>query len=470
MANVIFRTRSQPAYLSTSAAGWQRRLYEHPPFRDVIETPSFDAILKTPNHWSVTGDHRAEIAGAIESIALHYGLGAALRVLQAQQLNAHHILTEITVDGHLIRLADGPSAHLPPGQRGEHIIFVPLRQFRGDVDRLASLNIMKPRRLWHPGRVVSHEADGTSCCYCSAPETNPIEVIGRINGAEYGLDRDYRFGFTPSPFGNPVSSVHCLIWDAACHPLSMSGSPSSISDLAALTREINAPVRSSSGGQPQGDRWPALSGLWNSWAGNTCFHHHVQFWAPEFSSPITNPALELRESIWVLGACSIRRLKWPLPVYKIDAPSAVEAGRTGNAMLAAWQQLSDDEVPYKDFPATWQARSSDLVAAHTVNIYVPGERGGKTIYFVPRDRRRVHFTPGEGDRLSGGRRPQPKRNAGVLEVTGTLLVDDFDLFREMQEAGWSSEDVSGQFEVMGARLAPDPVSVKRFEDRLSELH
>ena len=93
----------QPAYLSSPmAASWHQYIYDH--FPDVISTPSYDAIQKEIDRWVILGDHRGELATAIESLVPRYGLGVASAVLHAQQLTSRQIPTELEVGGQTVRL------------------------------------------------------------------------------------------------------------------------------------------------------------------------------------------------------------------------------------------------------------------------------------------------------------------------------------------------------------------------------
>ena len=243
----------------------------------------------------------------------------------------------------------------------------------------------------------------------------------------------YRLGHTYGPFGNPLLSVHSVVWDNAPHPLSMSGASTTVSDLAMLTRHMNESLAAFFANLPVAEARPRLTGVWNGWAGNTFWHNHFQFFVPEYEPPITKPELELPEPLWKRDGACLRKLAWPAPIYKITAPSATAAGRLGDAVLAAWRQLCGAErVCYKDFPPEHQLQERDMVMPHTANIYAPGSQAGRTVYIVPRDRRRVHYTPAPDALLPGGHRAQPKRNAGVLEATGTLLVDDCNAFEAMR--------------------------------------
>src|ERR1019366_12713 len=200
---------------------YQRQIYSR--FSRIITKPSFDYISKTPNHWLIAGDRRREIAGDILLIIERYGIGIGMLVLHAQQILARHILIRIQVGGGIQNLAT-PTDSLA-GANHERVLSIPIRQFRTDFDRLAKLNIAKPRTLWTADRIVTHERDRHPCFYCSCPEINPAEVVVDLDGSRHGLSRHYSLGFTFAPFGNPLAVVHFLAWDRARRPLNMNRVP-----------------------------------------------------------------------------------------------------------------------------------------------------------------------------------------------------------------------------------------------------
>ena len=259
----------------------------------INDLPAFEYISKTPRTWLIAGDHRAEVAARVEMIIERHGLGVGMLVLHAQQMHARHILLELEIDGQVHDLAQ-PTARLR-GRRGENILYVPIRKYRGDRKRLAELNITKPPELWNKAALVTHEQVSNACNYCSAAEINPCEVVVRIEGARFGLSRNYELGFTYAPFGNPLSSVHFLAWHYAAggpgsHPLNMNRTSVTFSDLVAMTRRINTSIAEFFAGTGVTDL-PVIDGVSNGWAGNTIYHQHFQFFRPEYPCPITDEAL-----------------------------------------------------------------------------------------------------------------------------------------------------------------------------------
>ena len=473
-----------PRYLQLPGlAEYQREIYRR--FADVISIPAFEYISKTPRSWLIAGDHRGEVAARVEMIIERYGLGVGMLVLHAQQMHSRHILLELAIDGQVRDLAQ-PTARLG-GKRGENILYVPIRQYRGDRKRLAELNITKPPELWNKAALVTHEQVSNACNYCSAAEINPCEVVVRIEGARFGLSRNYQLGFTYAPFGNPLSSVHFLAWHYAAggpgaRPLNMNRTPITFSDLVEMTRRINTSIAEFFAGTGVHDL-PVIDGVSNGWAGNTIYHQHFQFFRPEYPCPITGEAglqagAPARRGPKKAGSrvmlesedIRISRLPWETPVYRISADDAINIGLVGNDMAGVWRLLGGAAtIPYRSFPEDYVPEEGELVPVHTQNLYVPGREQGRVAYILLRDKRRVDFRPGPDDYVNqpAGRRAQPKTNIAVLEATGTVIVDDHASFEEMR--GWSQDDITAQIAKMTAAIHPDEKQVRRFEASIRGL-
>jgi hypothetical protein len=290
-----------------------------------------------------------------------------------------------------------------------------------------------------------------------------------LEGSRHGLSRNYTLGFTFAPFGNPLSVVHFLAWDRARQPLNMSRVPMTVPDLVKLTREINLSIRTFFAETGIRD-FPVIDGISNGWAGNTIYHQHFQFFAPEHPGPITRalpiggPAIVSRDDVLV------ERLSWSAPVYRIRAAEALNTGLVGNDLAGIWRLLGGSrKVPYKSIRDGYVPVEGEKVHAHTQNLYVPGHDLGATALLVPRDRERVDFRPGPDDFVNreAGFLAQSKTNIGVLEATGTLLVDDRAQFEAMQH--WQPEDISEQIRLMLASIMPNAQKVIEFEASVHEL-
>lgn len=146
---------SQPAFDYLRLPGlkrYQRRLYAR--YSDIITKPSFGYISKAADNWLIVGDRRREIAADILLLIERHGLGIGMLVLHAQQIRTRHILTRIQVGGSVQNLAT-PTECLH-GAHSERVLSIPIRRFRADFERLAALNIAKPRARWDDTRIVTH--------------------------------------------------------------------------------------------------------------------------------------------------------------------------------------------------------------------------------------------------------------------------------------------------------------------------
>ena len=444
---------------------YQRHVYDR--FGDVISTPSFDHIDKTPTGWLIVGDHRAELAAKVASIVERYGVGVGMMVLHAQQLCARHIPFEIPLDGESQDPAQ-PTRRLH-GTRGESVLYVPVRKYRNDIDKLAELNIVKPQQLWDESRIISHERDHRPCFYCSSSEMNPSEVVVALDGAGRGLSRSYQLGFTFAPFGDPRSVMHFLAWDSSENPLNMNLTPWTVSDLVQLTAQVNLSISTFFAGTGVED-FPVIDGLSNGWAGNSIYHQHFQFFQPEFAPPIGATNLPQGKPLVKRDDVEVHRLSWETAVYKVVADDPINVGFVGKEITGAWLLLCGaKKVGYKGFPDGHVVREDEKVPVHTQNLYVPGADVGRTAYILPRDRRRIDFEPGRAEYVNkpAGRKAQRKRNIGVLEATGTALFDEAASFDEM--ATWGPADITAQVDKMARAVQPERDAVNRLERSIREL-
>jgi hypothetical protein len=243
----------------------------------------------------------------------------------------------------------------------------------------------------------------------------------------------------------------------------MNRTPVTVSDLVKFTREINLSIRDFFAETGVRD-YPVVDGISNGWAGNTIYHQHFQFFQPEYPSPIMRSRRANGISLVQRDDMAVQRLHWPAPAYRIRAAEALNTGLVGNDIAGIWRLLGGSRtVPYKLFRDGYVPTEAEKVPAHTQNLYVPGQLLGTTAYLVLRDRERVDFKPAPDDFVnsSKGRKAQPKENIGVLESTGTLIVDDAGLFAEMKR--WTPADISIQITKMIASVKPDAAKVTDFE-------
>lgn len=460
------QNRAKPEYLGLDGiSGWHRYIYER--FGDIISIPSFDFMSKTDDSWLMVGDHRSEIAARILLVVERYGIGVGMMVLQAQQLHSRHIPLEISEGGSTYNLAV-PTERLH-GTRGESLLFVPVRRFRSDFAKLADLDIVKPSALWDSSSIVSHEHDRAPCFYCSAHEINPSEVVVDVAGSRLGLSRDYSFGFTFAPFGNPVHVMHFLAWDCSDNPFNMNRTPMTVSDLVELTRQVNISIRDFLA--PAGiDEIPVVDGVSNGWAGNSIYHQHFQFFQPEYRCPISQCTLESRHPLLERDDVRIGRLAWQTPVYKIVADDSVNVGLVGNDLAGVWRLIGGGaKVPHKELHDGYELAEHEKIPVHTQNLYVPGHNLGREAYVLLRDKRSVNYKPKGHEYLDRQKahEAQPKDNIGVLEATGTMIVDDFVVFKEM--SAWDPNQVTVQIDKICAAIRPEKKQVDRFERNLRDL-
>lgn len=439
-------------------AHYQRYLLER--FGEVIAKPSFHYVSKTPGSWLIVGDRRREIAADIALIIERHGLGVGMLVLHLQQILTGHI--PLAFPGGPGQ-ATGAATEFVRGLYGEVVLSIPIRRHRADYAVLSAHDIVTPAAALDPGGIVSHERDGQPCFYCSAPQMYPREVLVDIDGHRHGLSRDYTLGFTYAPFGHPLKAVHFLAWDRAAHPLNMSRVPMTVSDLVELTAEVNRSIRTFFAAADVHDA-PTIDGVSNAWAGNSIYHSHVQLFAPEHPSAILSTKPYRTEALVERDDVTIKRMIWPLPVYRVAAATARAAGVVGNDLTGLWRMAGGSRrVPYKTFKPGHRVAARDLVPVHTQNILVPGHGGGRSVFIVLRDRRLVDYVPEPGTRINPhrGLAAIEKRNLGVLEATGSLILDDADTFRSLR--AWSRRDISLQIGFMLAAIAPDAAKVRKFE-------
>ena len=444
--------------------------YIYGKFDDVIKIPSFDYISKTTDDgWLIIGDHRREIAAKISLIIEQYGLGIGMMVLHGQQMNSGHIPLSIKVNTGSIDLTQ-PTIKLH-GTAGEHVLYVPIRKFRGDTQKLAELNISKPEPIWNPERIIKHKGDYSACCfYCSAGEISPSEVVVNINGVRFGLSRNYSLGFTFAPFGNPISVMHFLAWDYSDQPLNMNRTPVTVSDLVKMVSQINASITNFFAGTNITEL-PVIDGISNGWAGNSIYHQHFQFFCPEYVTPIQNENLiETSHPMLEREDVKIFKLSWPIPIYKIVAEDPINVGLVGNDLAGIWRlQGKAEEVrnirSFDPFPSEEGVK----ILPYTQNLYIPGKTLGKTAYLLLRQRTKTNYDPSASEFINREKKIKPikKINIGVLEATGSMIVDDEAAFKQMEK--WGSEDISNQIKKMLNAIRVETKEIKKFEQNVAGL-
>jgi len=454
------REKGKPKYLdSPIAKRYQRYIGER--FADVINIPSFEYVSKTDKGWLLVGDNRNEIAAKISVIIERYGIGVGMLVLHAQQMNTGYIPLSLKIGDEAIDLTHPTSSVY--GARKERVLNVPIRKYRSDDDRLAEFNIAKPKVMYDQSQIVRHKGDRWDCKYCSAKEMFPGEVIVTIQGSRFGLSRNYSFGFTFAPFGNPLTVVHFLAWDQSEKPLNMNRTPVTVSDLVIFTRLINLSIAAFFGGTGIDD-FPIIDGISNGWAGNSIYHQHFQFFELEFELPIRSETLVNRQPILKREDVEIHRLSWELPIYRIKAEESINVGLIGNDLAGAWRLKSDVKIlhPHETAYDGFEVLEKTEMRFHTQNLYVPGAKAGRVAYILLRDRSLIDFTAKDAfvDKAQT-KKAQPKKNIGVLEASGMMVNDDPISFAEM--SGWEPNEISRQIDLMTEAVCPDRAKTEQFE-------
>jgi hypothetical protein len=454
-----------PAYLKhPMALAYQLYIFEQ--FREVITTPSIEEIVKTDDGWELRNDRRREIAARIELIIERHGLGVGMLVLHAQQMFTKHVLLELETPEGTIDLASETIAAY--GDNDERIVFIPVRVFRTDANALAHYGIAKPTRLHDKKKIISHEGDKNPCFYCSAGEMNPNEVVVTLPKENLGLCRNYCFGFTFAPFGNPLRVCHFLAWDSATDPLNMSRFPFTFSDLVKLTVGINKSIAQFFSGTGIDD-YPVIDGVSNGWAGNSIYHQHFQFFEREFTLPI-EPVGHLDPNPLILhDGISVHEVRWPTPILQIATDSMESLCNTGNEISLLWRHVGGDLTElFKTFPDGYTPTSNDFIPRHTQNLYIPGAFRGELAYYIPRDKRNVNYerTQIETDGMYLDERQSipafPKNNIGIMEETGQLIVDDRKVFD--QAIGWEPKIVGRQVRRIISATRPDDDHIATFKE------
>lgn len=309
-----------------------------------------------------------------------------------------------------------------------------------------------------------------ACNYCSIQVLNPNEVTvhSAYVHASAGPRKDvlatvrnYQFGFTFAPFGDPREVCHFLAWDFPhINDLVMNMDPQtySFSDLIKLVRVINRDIDDFCEKNEVPSSTP-ISGVCNHWAGNTLYHQHYQFFRMP-GLPLTNarmktPILASYKQVDVL------RFDWLAPSYLI-APrtSADSPGR----------RADDEDVMFvaDRVAKEWDTLSKGVdkrygngieIANHTQNIFVSVDGDILKAIFIPRHREKLD--------TSDTRNAMQKGNVGALEMMGYFIIDDEEDFRRLGKM--AEEDPAG-LKALGdswlTEIAPAPKVIEEFEERL----
>ena len=292
----------------------------------------------------------------------------------------------------------------------------------------------------------------TACNYCSVQTLNPREAtihsanIRTSGGPQEDVlstVRNYQFGFTYAPFGDPTKVCHFLAWDfphISDRVMNMDPQSYSFSDLVKLVRVINRDIArfcKNTGTK----HFDPISGVCNHWAGNTIYHQHFQFFR---ISRIPLLACETEEvPLASYKNVCVAKYVWPAPAYRVssDLPHEDEDVRLAAGTVAnLWEMLNDG---FDD-----GFGNGIRVKKHTQNICVTVQEDALKAIFIPRHREKLGTT---------GLR---KGNAGVLEMMGYFIIDDKKAFNKVAVR---SRDWAGLGDSWLKQVAPDPLKIQEFE-------
>lgn len=360
-----------------------------------------------------------------------------------RHLELQSILIRADVNNRQIQFKNTASKRLI--ERSRRPVYVKI-----DSDHLREDAIILPQR-YEPLRSIIWDTIQykSSCNYCSVKVLNPreatihstpVHAVSEPQGQVRATVRNYRFGFTYAPLGDPRTACHFLAWDFPhINDLVMNMDPQSysFSDLIKLVSVINSDIREFCVRYDIDGEVAPVSGVCNHWAGNTIYHQHYQF----FRLP-NIPVLNARpkRTLASLGSVTVTRLDWPMPVYEIQ--TCPDGGSDDeNLMFVAdmvarhWEDLNADRTHHDHDEYDRRYGNGILIKNHTQNIFVTQQEGRTRALFVPRLRLdgklrasaflEVPSPEGTGaKRAAAERRMMVKNNLAVLEALGYFVIDD----------------------------------------------
>ena len=86
-----------------------------------------------------------------------------------------------------------------------------------------------------------------------------------------------------------------------------------------------------------------------------------------------------------------------------------------------------------------------------------------------RSRTKASYEPQEKEYINREKKIKPitKKNIGVLEATGSIILDDESSFEQMKS--WSSGDISIQIQEIIKAISVKPKEIKQFEQNIVGL-
>ncbi len=376
-----------------------------------------------------------------------------------EHLALHGVLVPANVENRQIQFKDDSAKGMI--KKSEDAIYV-----KYDHRPIRKENLVLPER-YNSSEVRAFVANAirvkSACNYCSISALNPLEATihstplraKEPHGTERSTVRNYQFGFTFSPFGDPATMCHFLAWDFPHineQVNNMDPQGYSFSDLIKLVTVINADI----------DKFcrankieivPKVSGVCNHWAGNSIYHQHYQFFILKEIPALSNkPTGRIITSI---DNVTIQSLDWPIPWYEISSSSEDD---DKNIMFVAdrvaknWEELNDG------FDESYG--NGIRIKNHTQNIFVTQDGKRTRAIFVPRFRNKLHAKAQISEHVI------EKRSMGAMETLGYFLIDniaDFDMLRNL-----TPENRNHVGKDLLSNIAPPRDRVVEFEKRVSE--
>lgn len=303
----------------------------------------------------------------------------------------------------------------------------------------------------------------TACNYCSVNalcpreitiHSTPVNATDEPQAKVRRTVRNYQFGFTFAPFGDPREVCHFLAWDFPHineQVMNMDPQWYSFSDLITLVTVINNDIKSFHD-KYQVEGYQPISGVCNHWAGNSIYHQHYQFFKLA-DIPVLS-TVNNGKCVTNLNQVTVRRLDWAMAVYDISS-SREDNSDNNDIMFVAdrvasqWEKLNDSfDLSYGN---------GIRIKNHTQNIFVTQDGEKTRAIFVPRLRSRLKATsPKYG--IS-------KDNLGVLETLGYFIIDnpaDFETLRKKTPAERNELGATWL-----ADVAPPEEGIQEFERQLA---
>lgn len=301
------------------------------------------------------------------------------------------------------------------------------------------------------------------CNYCSVKALNPLEATihstppneTEPEGQLRATVRNYQFGFTFAPFGDPNDVCHFLAWDFPhIHEQVKNMDPQwySFSDLIKLVTIINRDIAKFCEAYRM-KKLPSIKGVCNHWAGNSIYHQHFQFFnLPEIPVLGRQPVKDVAK----IEGIVVRRLDWPMPVYEIS--SSIEHSdqimSVADSVARIWEFIN------KGYDLSYG--NGIRIKNYTQNIFVTQEKGSIRAFFIPRHRNKISATWYSTD----GKVNIKKKNIGVLETLGYFVIDSSGDFEALNRMGPTDRNNCGEF--LLSKIAPFQES-DEFESKLSGL-